>query len=45
MAAAAAAAAAGGAQSGGEELDLFMVRTSQTLSPFSHGLNLYKSAW
>ena len=33
-AAAAAAAAAGGAQSGGEELDLFMVRTSQTLSPF-----------
>ena len=34
MAAAAAAAAAGGAQSGGEELELFMVRTSQTLSPF-----------
>lgn len=34
MAAAAAAAAAGGAQSGGEELDLFMVRT-QTLSRLS----------
>jgi len=38
-------ARAGWAQSGGEELDLFVVRTSRTLSRLSHGLKLYKFAW
>jgi hypothetical protein len=42
MAAAAAAAAAGGAQSGGEELDLFMVRTPTPLAPLSLYLTILR---